>query len=76
SYPPGVPHDIDVTQYASLVQFFDECTSRFAERVAYVSAGASMTYRTLAQKVYAFASYLQSIGIKPGDRVAIMLPNT
>ncbi|OXJ16548.1 AMP-binding protein [Burkholderia sp. HI2500] len=76
SYPPGVPHEIDVTQYASLVQFFDECTSRFAERVAYVSAGASMTYRTLAQKVDAFASYLQGIGIKPGDRVAIMLPNT
>jgi long-chain acyl-CoA synthetase len=58
------------------VQFFDECTTRFAERVAYVSAGASMTYRTLAQKVDAFASYLQSIGVKPGDRVAIMLPNT
>ncbi|WP_322026219.1 AMP-binding protein [Burkholderia sp. BCC1977] len=76
SYPPGVPHEIDVTQYASLVQFFDECTTRFAERVAYVSAGASMTYRTLAQKVEAFASYLQSTGVKPGDRVAIMLPNT
>jgi long-chain acyl-CoA synthetase len=56
SYPPGVPHEIDVTQYASLVQFFDECTTRFADRVAYVSAGASMTYRTLAQKVDAFAS--------------------
>lgn len=76
SYPPGVPHDIDVTQYASLVQFFDECTTRFADRVAYVSAGASMTYRTLARKVDAFASYLQSLGVKPGDRVAIMLPNT
>ncbi|WP_321861113.1 AMP-binding protein [Burkholderia cenocepacia] len=76
SYPPGVPHEIDVTQYASLVQFFDECTTRFAERVAYVSAGASMTYRTLAQKVDAFASYLQTLGVKPGDRVAIMLPNT
>ncbi|HFT8011177.1 TPA: AMP-binding protein [Burkholderia cenocepacia] len=76
SYPPGVPHEIDVTQYASLVQFFDECTTRFADRIAYVSAGASMTYRTLAQKVDAFASYLQSLGVKPGDRVAIMLPNT
>ncbi|PFH13003.1 AMP-binding protein [Burkholderia sp. JKS000303] len=76
SYPPGVPHEIDVTQYASLVQFFDECTTRFAERVAYVSAGASMTYRTLARKVDAFASYLQSTGVKPGDRVAIMLPNS
>jgi long-chain acyl-CoA synthetase len=76
SYPPGVPHEIDVTQYDSLVQYFDECTTRFADRVAFVSAGASLTYRRLAQKVAAFASYLQRIGVKPGDRVAIMLPNT
>ncbi|HDR9838284.1 TPA: AMP-binding protein [Burkholderia multivorans] len=76
SYPRGVPHEIDISQYTSLVQFFDECTTRFADRVAYVSAGASMTYRALAQKVDAFASYLQAIGVKPGDRVAIMLPNT
>lgn len=76
SYPPGVPHAIDVTQYASLVDYFDECTAKFADRVAYVSAGASLTYRSLAQKAAAFASYLQRIGVKPGDRVAIMLPNT
>ncbi|AOK23214.1 long-chain fatty acid--CoA ligase [Burkholderia ubonensis] len=76
SYPPGVPHEIDVTRYVSLVQFFDECTTQFADRVAYVSAGASMTYGALARKVAAFASYLQGLGVKPGDRVAIMLPNT
>lgn len=76
SYPPGVPHAIDVTQYASLVDYFDECMAKFADRVAYVSAGASLTYRSLAQKAAAFASYLQRIGVKPGDRVAIMLPNT
>jgi len=76
SYPPGVPREIDVTQYESLVQYFDECTAKYADRVAFVSAGASLTYRALAQKVDAFASYLQTIGVKPGDRVAIMLPNT
>ena len=76
SYPPGVPREIDVTQYESLVQYFDECTAKYADRVAFVSAGASLTYRALAQKVEAFASYLQTIGVKPGDRVAIMLPNT
>ncbi len=76
SYPPGVPREIDVTQYESLVQYFDECTAKYADRVAFVSAGASLTYRALARKVDAFASYLQTIGVKPGDRVAIMLPNT
>ncbi|MGE8470214.1 MAG: AMP-binding protein [Paraburkholderia hospita] len=76
SYAPDVPREIDVSQYASLVEFFDECTTRFRERVAYVSVGESLTYAELARKATAFAAYLQSIGVKPGDRVAIMLPNT
>ncbi|CAG4909929.1 AMP-binding protein [Paraburkholderia gardini] len=76
SWPSGVPHEIDVNQYASLVQFFDECVAQFRERVAYVSVGEEMTYGELARKATAFAAYLQGIGVKPGDRVAIMLPNT
>ncbi|CAB3807256.1 Long-chain-fatty-acid--CoA ligase [Paraburkholderia ultramafica] len=76
SYPADVPHDIDVAQYESLVQFFDECTAKFRERVAYVSVGANLTYGELGRKATAFAAYLQSIGVKPGERVAIMLPNT
>ncbi|HWT38555.1 MAG TPA: AMP-binding protein [Paraburkholderia sp.] len=76
SYAPGVPREIDTSQYASVVAFFDECTTRFRERVAYVSVGESLTYGELARKATAFAAYLQGIGVKPGDRVAIMLPNT
>ncbi|MBN3855139.1 AMP-binding protein [Paraburkholderia sp. Ac-20340] len=76
AYPNGVPHDVDVTQYASLVQFFDDCTARFRDRVAYVSAGSPMTYGALARKATAFASWLQVAGVRAGDRVAIMLPNT
>ncbi|MET5013214.1 AMP-binding protein, partial [Burkholderia pseudomallei] len=56
--------------------YFDECTTRYAQRVAFFSAGARMTYAALARKAAAFASDLQSLGVKPGDRVAIMLPNT
>ncbi|MEM5368810.1 AMP-binding protein [Paraburkholderia azotifigens] len=76
SYAPDVPREIDTAQYASVVAFFDECTTRFRERVAYVSVGESLTYGELARKATAFAAYLQSIGVKPGERVAIMLPNT
>ncbi|MBN3723127.1 AMP-binding protein [Burkholderia sp. Ac-20379] len=77
SYPRGVPHEIDLTQYASLVDYFDECTTRFADRVAYISAGSRLTYAALARKADAFAAYLQrDLGVKPGDRVAIMLPNS
>ncbi|WP_114814655.1 AMP-binding protein [Paraburkholderia kururiensis] len=76
SYPADVPREIDVNQYASIVQFFDECIEQFRERVAYVSVGEEMTYGELARKATALAAYLQSIGVKPGDCVAIMLPNT
>ena len=76
SYAPEVPHEVDVRQYESVVQFFDECTEKFRGRVAYVSVGANLTYGELARKATAFAAYLQSIGVKPGERVAIMLPNT
>ena len=76
SYPAGVPREIDVTQYESLGQFFDECVAQFRERVAYVSVGANLTYGELGRKANAFAAYLQSIGVEPGERIAIMLPNT
>ncbi|NIF52329.1 AMP-binding protein [Burkholderia sp. Ax-1724] len=76
SYPADVPHDIDVTQYESVGQFFDECIAQFRERVAYVSVGAELTYGELGRKATAFAAYLQSVGVQPGERVAIMLPNT
>ncbi|WP_322009439.1 AMP-binding protein [Paraburkholderia sp. J12] len=76
SYPADVPREVDIHSYASLAQFFDQCTARFGERVAYVSAGSPMTYAVLARKASAFAAWLQDVGVKPGERVAIMLPNT
>ncbi|WP_321785915.1 AMP-binding protein [Paraburkholderia sp. J94] len=76
SYPAGVPPEIDVTQYETISQYFDECAAQFRERVAYVSVGSSLTYGALARKAEAFAAWLQSVGIAPSERVAIMLPNT
>jgi long-chain acyl-CoA synthetase len=76
SYAPGVPREIDPDRYQSIVQFFDECTAQYRDRVAFVSVGKPLTYGELARKATAFAAYLQSIGVKPGERVAIMLPNT
>ncbi|CDY76807.1 Long-chain-fatty-acid--CoA ligase [Caballeronia glathei] len=76
SYPPHVPRDIDVSRHRSLVHFFDECVARYRERVAYVSVGSSLTYDALGRMAHAFAAYLQSIGVRPGDRVALMMPNT
>ncbi len=75
SYVNGVPADIDLNTYQSINQYFDECIEKFSERTALVSIGSEMSYAELGRKVTAFAAYLQSVGIKKGDRVAIMLPN-
>ena len=75
SYVQGVPADIDQNQYESLNAYFDECISKFRPRVAFVSVGSELTYGDLDKKVQAFAGWLQSQGVKKGDRVAIMSPN-
>ena len=63
SYPPGVPAEIDPLPYSSLADFFDQSCKRHAQRTAYHSLGASMTFATLHQKATAIGSYLQSLGL-------------
>ncbi|MCH2240416.1 MAG: AMP-binding protein [Aquabacterium sp.] len=75
SYVKGVVADIDLNQYESLNQYFDECIAKFRNRTAFVSIGTEMSYDTFDKKVKAFAAWLQSQGVKKGDRVAIMSPN-
>ncbi len=76
SYVEGVPHDIDVNKYQSLGHYFQECIDKFRDRPGFVSIGTEMSYGRLERLVNAFSAWLQSQGIKKGDRVAIMLPNT
>jgi long-chain acyl-CoA synthetase len=75
SYPPGVPADIDPSEYQSLVEVFDRSVQQFAERPAYHSMGRAITYAELERLSRAFGAWLQSQGLARGARVAIMLPN-
>lgn len=59
----------------NVVQILKETAHRFPERVALVHDKACLTYRELKNAVSALSSYLTSLGLKKGDRVAIMLPN-
>jgi long-chain acyl-CoA synthetase len=75
SYPPGVPADIDPTEYASLVDLFDKSVRKFAARPAFHSMGKSITYADLERLSREFGAWLQAKGLGKGSRVAIMLPN-
>src|SRR6478736_1341670 len=75
SYPPGVPATIDLSRYASLVAMFEESFAAFADRQACVCMGTSLSFQELDEMSRALAAWLQSKGLKPGARVAIMMPN-
>jgi len=74
-YPPGVPAEIDISPYQSLLDILDDSCKRFAGRPAYTSMGATITYAQLDRLSRDFAAWLQSLGLRQGDRVALMLPN-
>jgi long-chain acyl-CoA synthetase len=75
AYPPGVPADIDSSQYNSLVQLMEESFQKFADRTAYSFMGKDITFAQTDALSRAFAAYLQGLGLVKGDRVAIMMPN-
>ena len=76
SYPPGVPADIDVAPYASLVDTdggeLPEVCRPAGLQLHGQGAQLSRRSTSLSQ---AFAAYLQGLGLAKGDRVAIMMPN-
>jgi len=74
-YSDGVPAEIDLGEFASVVDIFEHSCEQFADNVAFVNFGRELTYRDLDRKSRAFGAWLQARGLNKGDRVAIMLPN-
>ena len=75
AYPQGVPADVDLSKYPSLVALMDEAFTKYADRIAYSFMGKDVTYAQTDSLSNAFAAYLQGLGLVKGDRVAIMMPN-
>ena len=74
-YPQGVPAAVDLRRFASLKELFEQSCRKFHDRPAFTSMGATLTYAETDRLSRDFAAYLQGLGLKPGERVAIMLPN-
>ena len=75
SYPDSVPAEIDCTQYRSVTHLLEESFQKYADRNAFVCMDKFLTYRELDQLSRQMGAWLQSKGLQPGARVAIMLPN-
>ena len=76
-YPSGVPHEIDTGEYDSLVDLCETAWRRFPDKPAFGNFSSYLSYSDLERLSKAFAGYLQrGVRVRPGDRVAIMMPNT
>ncbi len=76
SYQSGVPEQINPTAYRSIVDVFETSCKKFADRPAFRNMGVTLSYRELDRRSMQFAAFLRNrLGLIPGDRVAIMMPN-
>lgn len=74
SYAAGVPSTVpDPTE--TLVDMIEGSARRFAALVALDFFGGTMTYAQLGDEISRVANGLRRLGVKPGDRVALVLPN-
>ena len=76
NYPQGVPHEIKLDEYRSVIHLFEESCRKYADKVAFENMGARLTYRQVDKLSRDFAAYLQQeLGLKKGERIAIQMPN-
>jgi long-chain acyl-CoA synthetase len=76
AYPKGVPAEINLGEYRSVVEVLEKSIQRFHDRPAFANMGVRLSYAELGRQTRDFASFLQQeLGLPKGARVAIMLPN-
>ena len=76
SYEAGVPAEIDLSRYESIISVFEESVQKYGAQTAFENMGKGLSYAELAQQAQQFASFLQNtLKLPRGERVAVMLPN-
>ncbi|HON31640.1 MAG TPA: AMP-binding protein [Ottowia sp.] len=72
----GIPATVNADAWPSVVHLLDEAMQRYAEKPAFRSFGQTLTYAEVDRLSGAFCAWLQhTLGVKKGDRIAVMLPN-
>ena len=77
SYQVGVPHTVNLEEFASIPAVFAHSVAQYRDRDAFINLGKAISYGELDQLSTHFAAYLQqTLQLPRGSRVAVMLPNT
>lgn len=77
-YPPEFITQYRVMGYwedRSMASFFDEICTRFSDRIALIAGDERVTYQQLASRAERLALHLLNLGLHPGDRIVMQLPN-
>ncbi len=75
SYPAGVPAEIDLGEYDSIIEILEQSCSKNKDRAAFVNFDTRLTYAELDLQTRNFAAWLQKKGLEKGDRIALVMPN-
>lgn len=75
SYPAGTPQKVKLYEYNSIIELFEESCKTYSDRVAYENMGTTLTFAEVDRLSTDFAAYLQGLGLKKGERIAIQMPN-
>ena len=76
TYGTRIPAEIDPHAHPSVLHMLEDAMQRFAEKPAFRCFGQTLTYADTDRLTRSFAAYLQGkLGVKKGDRIAVMLPN-
>jgi long-chain acyl-CoA synthetase len=76
AYGDKIPCEIDANAHATVRDLLEAAMRRYADKPAFRCFGQTLTYADTDRLSRDFAAYLQSkLGVKKGDRVAVMLPN-
>jgi long-chain acyl-CoA synthetase len=73
-YDEGVPHTLDYPPI-TVPEFLRQAAQGYPTQTATLFEGARLTYHQLETQVNRLAGQLHALGVRKGDRVAIMLPN-
>ncbi|MGP0094065.1 MAG: AMP-binding protein [Xanthobacteraceae bacterium] len=76
AYGERIPAEINPNVFSSVLEMLVHAMRRFADQPAFRCFGQTLTYTDTDRLSRNFAAYLQcKLGVKKGDRVAVMLPN-
>ena len=76
SYSAGVPESISIDEFSSVADIFDKSAKKYSARPAFSNFGKILTFKQMREYTSQLGAYLKNdLGLKKGDRVAVMMPN-